>query len=828
MLELELEQAFSVAAVIIVLVPPLALGLWWHWRRRRRAEDAAEWAENRAAALEEALSTAPDGWFAWFHDRAAEEDAPEASLGTGSETCSRRLAVLLALYGGRDSTFEDVLAAFRPADADILRGAAAALRADGEGFEEVLTLHNDTLDGPSDPPVDDARGDVVGRRFIRVTGQRAVADNGRPLADLLWLRDVTAEEAALDSLAAEAATVAAERNRLRAALDALPLPVWLRDDTLRVVHANRAFHAIATGTNGNAADSGADDDGKDLELAEGMTAREMRALASAARAAGTDRSAAFHVVVGGSRRLLDVTEVPTAGDALGNTLITVGIAQDATPQEALRTTLEREVASHAKVLERLGTAIAIFGRDTRLRFYNTAFARLWRLDGEWLADQPTYGAVLEALRSRRLLPEVADYPAFKEVELGRFKTLLDSMEDLLHLPDGKTLRRVLSPHPLGGLMATYEDVTDRLALEASRNTLIAVQRQTLDHLHEAVAVFGPEGKLRLHNPAFARLWGLDDSTLAEEPGVADMITGLPDGFGDSPCWDAMRSQLAAPPQQRTVRSQRIERRDGAILDMVGVPLPDGGVLFTILDMSDTARVERALRERAEGLAAADHMKSAFMANVSYELRTPLTTVLGFAEILADEYYGPLNVRQKDYARGIAETAQALGGLIDDIADLVSIENGEMTLSREQVDVHGLLASVLALTREALRRKTLTLNFDCPPDIGSLAGDEKRLKQVLYHLLLNAITFTPEGGQIILAAQPDENGTIAFTVADTGVGMTESEQAAAFDRFTRSPRSAGPGLGLALVKSFVELHGGTIELVSVPGEGTTVIVRVPVS
>lgn len=832
MLELDPEQAFSIAAAIIVLVPPLALGLWWHWRRRRRAEDAAEWAEDRTIALEEALSTAPDGWFAWFHDR-VKEDAPEASLGTGSEICSRRLAVLLALYGGRDSTFEDILAAFRPADADILRGAAAALRTDGEGFEEVVTLHNDTLDGPNDPPSATAASAGGGRRFIRVTGQRAVADNGRPLADLLWLRDVTAEEAALESLAAEAATVAAERNRLRAALDALPLPVWLRDDTLRVIHANRAFHATATG---NTADTkgGADgrDDGRDLELAEGMTAREMRALASAARAAGTERSAAFHVVVGGSRRLLEVTEVPTAGEALGNTLITVGIAQDSTPQEALRTTLDREVASHAKVLERLGTAIAIFGRDTRLRFYNTAFARLWRLDSEWLDDQPTYGAVLEALRSRRLLPEVADYPAFKDVELGRFKTLLDSMEDLLHLPDGKTLRRVLSPHPLGGLMATYEDVTDRLALEASRNTLIAVQRQTLDHLHEAVAVFGPEGKLRLHNPAFARLWGLDDSTLAEEPGVADMITGLPEGFGDSPCWDAMRSQLAAPPQQRTVRSQRIERRDGAILDMVGVPLPDGGVLFTILDMSDTARVERALRERAEGLAAADHMKSAFMANVSYELRTPLTTVLGFAEILADEYYGPLNARQKEYARGIAETAQALGGLIDDIADLVSIENGEMTLSREQVDVHGLLASVLALTREATRRKNLTLNFDCPPNIGSLAADEKRLKQVLYHLLLNAITFTPDGGQIILAAQPEptsgQDGTIAFTVADTGVGMSEAEQSTAFDRFSRSPRSAGPGLGLALVKSFVALHGGTIELVSVPGEGTTVIVRVPTS
>ncbi|MGC2854861.1 ATP-binding protein [Novispirillum sp. DQ9] len=816
MFEMTLEEAFTVAAVVTVLVPPLALGLWWHARRRFMAEDAAATAEARAVALEEALATAPDGWFAWFHPAA--EDGAEPRGGPQGAVCSRRLAVLLSLFAGRDSTFDEVLAAFRPADADILRGAAAALRADGEGFEEVLTLHDDRVDADGEG----AGHDGVGERFIRVSGQRAVTDDGRPLADLLWMRDVTAEEAALHGLSAAAAAIAAERDRLRAAFDALPVPVWLRDGGLRVVHANRAFHAAAA----SSGDEGGDDGD---ELAEGVTAREMRTLASTARAAGTPRSAAFHVVVEGSRRLLEVTEAPAG--APGAERITVGLALDATRIEDLRTTLEREVKSHAKVLERLGTAIAIYGPDTRLRFHNTAFARLWRLDDDWLAEEPTYGAVLEALRSRRLLPEVADYPAFKEAELGRFKTLLDSTEDLLHLPDGKTLRRVLSPHPLGGLMATYEDVTDRLALEASRNTLIAVQRQTLDHLHEAVAVFGSDGRLRLHNPAFASLWGLSEDALAEEPTVGDLVARLPAAFRDAACWHAMRAHLAAPPQDRDVRSQRVERGDGAILEMVGVPLPDGGVLFTTLDMSDAARAERALRERAEGLAAADHMKSAFMANVSYELRTPLTTVLGFSEILADEYYGPLNPRQKEYARGIAETAQALAGLIDDIADLVSIEAGRMTLSRAPVDIHGLLASVLALTREALRRKTLTLNFDCPPDIGTLVADEKRLKQVLYHLLLNAIVFTPEGGQIILAAQPekgaDGGAMIAFTVADTGIGMSEAEQAVAFDRFARGPASTGRGLGLSLVKSFVDLHGGTVELVSVPGEGTTVIVRLPV-
>lgn len=803
MFDVNPQDTFS-AAALVVLLPPLVLGLWWQWRRRRVAERQLAVAEGRAEALQEALDTAPDAWFAWFRD------ATPADGGTPPEgVCSRRLAVLLALYGGRQSTFADVLEAFPPPDAEHLRTAAERLRAEGEGFEIILDHRSSG---------DERTAAQVPRR-IRATGIRALADDGRPLADVLWLRDVTAEEAELERLTQLVSTVDEERDRLRAALDALPMPVWLRNADLRLVHANRAYlRAVET--------DGEDAGGAAValrELAEGVTAREMRALASSARAAGEARSAAFHVVLRGSRRLVEITESPASAD--GPERFTVGVAQDATRLETLRTTLEREVASHAEVLERLGTAIAIFGPDTRLRFYNTAYARLWRLDADWLDQEPTYGAVLETLRMRRLLPEVADYPAFKETELGRFKTLLEPMEDLLHLPDGKTLRRVLAPHPLGGLLATYEDVTDRLALEASRNTLIAVQRQTLDHLHEAVAVFGADGRLRLYNPAFARFWGLEAAALEDAPTLAELVDRLPAAYRDSPCWETMRGQLTAPPQDRTVRGGRVERGDGAILDMVGVPLPDGGVLFTVLDMSDTARVERALRERAEALAAADHMKTAFMANVSYELRTPLTTVLGFAEILAEEYYGPLNTRQKEYARGIAETAQAVVALIDDIADLVNIEAGQIDLDRAAFDVHAMLASVLALTREAVRRKGLTLHFDCPPEIGRMVADERRIKQVLYHLLLNAIAFTPEGGQITLAVQP-EDGVMVFTVADTGVGMSESERAAAFERFRRGPRSSGAGLGLALVKSFVELHGGTVDIVSVPGEGTTVMVRLP--
>ncbi len=809
------------ALEFVVLVPPLLLALWWHARRRARAEAALAHHAARGQALEQALAVTPDGWFAWFEGAAARDeelpaDAPDGLSDGQSDLlsgglCSRRLAVLLGLYTGQASTLSDVLDGFLEDDAARLRDVVTALRADGDGFEVIAAHRPDGADSP---------------RRLRVTGIRAVADDGTPLADLVWMRDVTAEEQSVADLSRRADALVRDRDDLRAALDALPLPVWLRDEGLRIVHANRAFLDAA-----EAADV-AQLHAEDRELSSGVTAREMRALASTARASGTPRQAPFHVVLRGSRRLLDISEVPIL-DADGACRATIGTAQDTTRQEHLRATLEREASSHATVLERLGTAIAIYGPETRLRFYNTAFAKLWRLDQEWLDGEPTYGEVLEALRAKRLLPEVADYPAFKALELERFTSLLEPREDLLHLPDGKTLRRVVAPHPLGGLLATFEDVTDRLALEASRNEMVAVQRETIDHLHEAVAVFGPDGRLRLRNPSFQRLWGLEDDTLAGSPHLSEIVAALPAESTMDGTWDALHALLAAAPQDRAVRRGRMERGDGVTLETVGVPLPDGGVLFTFLDMSDTARVEKALRERAEALTAADRLKTQFMANVSYELRTPLTTILGFSEILADGYYGDLNPRQADYARGLAETARSLVALIDDISDLVSIEAGHLSLDRASFDVHSALASVLALTREAVRRKGLTLNFDCPPETGRMTADEKRIKQVLYHLLINAIKYTPEGGQIILAAQrhrsPEGRPEMLFTVADTGQGIPTEDQPDIFDRFSRPGRAAGgPGVGLALVRRFVDLHGGGVDLVSVPDEGTTVSVRIPIS
>jgi signal transduction histidine kinase len=250
------------------------------------------------------------------------------------------------------------------------------------------------------------------------------------------------------------------------------------------------------------------------------------------------------------------------------------------------------------------------------------------------------------------------------------------------------------------------------------------------------------------------------------------------------------------------------------------------MLLTWLDVTDSARVERALRERNEALAAADLLKSEFIANVSAAVRKPLTTVIGFSEMLSAEYFGPLNPRQRDYAEGIAEAGRGLQTLISDILDLAAIEAAQMRLELDTVDVHPLLSAVLGLVRERVREKKIALDFDCAQDIGWIVADERRVKQVMLNLVGNALKASPAGGRVTVRAER-RTDEIAFVVGDEGPGRPGDEIGlAGFGRRRSDTVPAGPGLALALVERFVDLHGGRVEIDFPEAGGTVVTVRLP--
>lgn len=687
---------------------------------------------------------------------------------------------------------------------------------DAAALEGVFTrLHNDGT--PFTLPVQNS----AGNRTLRLSGRRGQDGEGSVHFDILWLDDITQQVQQSAQQSAARAAAESDRERLQGALDTLPLPLWMRDNRTSLIWCNRAYARLLDTT---AATVIAEQRELPFKQAKKTALKPPgKILAQGALDALAPETTTAHIIAGGQRRLMAVTETPLPG-GLG----TLGAAQDITREEELETEQKRYTAANKELLEQLGTAIGIFDAQQKLEFYNSAFGQLWSLEDQYLNTSPKLGNLMERLRENRRLPEQADFRKYKQSWLGMFTGLITPHEDMLYLPSGRALRMLTVPHPMGGLMMTFEDVTSRLELESSYNTLIAVQKETLDNLTEGVAVYGGDGRLKLWNPAFARLWGLHPEDLQDQPHINRIVEKMKGKFAPDR-WEQNRSALIGHGLERRVREGRLECSDNLLVTYSTVPLPDGGVLVTHADVTDTARVENALREKNAALQTAERLKTDFLANVSYQLRTPLNAIMGFTEILSNEYFGPLNARQKEYTAGMYDAGEKLISLINNILDLSSIEAGHMELESGPVNVADMLQAVIDLTREWARKDKIELSLEIAGETGIVQADERRLKQVLVNLIRNALAFTPEGGRITLGAARTRQHLV-MTVTDTGQGIAEEDRDRIFKPFERAQSTPGggrgAGLGLTLVKNIIEMHKGTVTIDSAEGRGTTVTVTLP--
>jgi signal transduction histidine kinase len=485
------------------------------------------------------------------------------------------------------------------------------------------------------------------------------------------------------------------------------------------------------------------------------------------------------------------------------------------------------IEAHRRILDQLATGVAVFGGDRKLAFYNNAFRSLFELDAGFLDQTPPDSAVLERLRADRKLPEQQDFRQWKN-QLHEAYTAVEPKEHMWHLPDGRTLRVVTTPNPEGGITYLYDDVTERLDMHRRYDALIKVQSETLDHLAEAVAVFASDGKVRLHNPAFARMWKLAPEALDARPHIEAVTAWCQALHDDNAVWRSLRAAVTAI-EDRQPMAARIERRDGAMIDLTTMPLPDGATLVTFQDVSDTVNVERALIEKNDALEAADEIKIDFVHHVSYELRSPLTNIIGFAHFLGDPAFGSLTDKQREYLGYITVSTNALLAIINNILDLATIDAGAMSLNLSDVDIRASMDAAAEGVQDRLVKDNITLDIRAAADIGSFPADERRLRQILFNLLSNAVGFSPPNETVTLAAER-RAGAVVFSVTDRGLGIPPEFKDKVFDWFHTDSRGSdhrGTGLGLSLVRSFVDLHGGTITIDSVVGQHTTVTCTFPV-
>lgn len=654
-------------------------------------------------------------------------------------------------------------------------------------------------------------------RNLLVKGAPAGPDLGNAGAAILWLFDTTESQARIAVLEQEGALIHDALEALSGLIEAAPLPMWHRNEELRLSLVNSAYVRAVE------AQSAADVIEQQIELFETIDGLPPAEAARIARDKGEVLTRVVPATLDGERRVMQVVEVPMG--AVG----VAGYAIDKQDYESARTEQARTVASQRDMLDRLTAAVAQFGPDRSLIFWNRAFVSLFALHPEHLVDRPEFERVLDRMREGGRIPEHRDFPAWRSERRGWF-TAHDASEENWLLADGTHLRVFAQPMPDGGLLLVFEDRTEQVQLSSARDTLLRVRTATFDSLFEGIGVFAADGRLHLWNNRFRTIWGVEEDALALHPRIDDFMNSMSGRLQRPPQAGLVRELMRSCTVDRKQRNGRIVFADGRTFDFAAIPLPDGNALFTMLDVTDSRRIEHVLREQNEALAEADKVKTAFLANMSYDLRTPLTSIGGFAEMMKAGYAGELPDMAQDYVAAILESSAKLSGLIDTVLDLTQGEAGTLPIERAPVDLAAFIAACRDRWVAAAVAKNIELVVDIKPSTGRVMADEKRLAQALDKLMHNAVRAVPEKGRISLHA----DGTVAtarLIVSDNGPGMDAKTQARAFDRFSRMNEAErgdaqGLGLGLPLARQLVEAHGGTLSLISEPDEGTVFTMELP--
>lgn len=670
-------------------------------------------------------------------------------------------------------------------DAETISTDLSQLRNNGTAFNRVVNTRRNTL------------VEIDGR----TTGACAV----------LRIRDISGQRHELADLRDRHLRLSRENQSMRMLMDGLDQPAWLRDDSGNLAWVNRAFATAAGAENPDLAVAG------QLDIIPADLRQEM----ASAREAGEMFSGSAEI--GPGRRKLSITEASVRSGA-------AGLCLDEGASSGLKTALDREGAIRAEILDRIDTAVAVFDTSNRLTFCNRAYRDLWQFDSAWLIGKPDFEEVLEKLRAEERVPTPPDGMTWRDwvaslIDVAGGKVTTSEWD----MPNASmSLRLVTIPHRDGGSTHLFHNLTESLDLQTRIRAQTRVQRQTLDSLTEAIAVFGQNGKLKLSNPRFAQMWGLDRKTLKSGPHIDTIIAECRKVHEDAGDWLALKQNVCGFLDARAPISCTMERSDDITVALSTVPLADGATLAVFTDITAAKSAEKALRERNEALEQAAELRDNFVSNVSYHLRDPLQTIIGFAQLLSGTAMTPDPAQQQEYAGYILSSSTSLMTIVNDILDLASIQANVLELDISEIDISDVINTAADALKDRITDRGVDLDIDVAPRASHMEGDMRRIRQIVFSLIANAVAFSDENGRVSVDASA-EGEMIAIRVADEGQGIPARYRNRVFDSFEthdESARHRGPGLGLSLAKGFAEKHGGTIDLESEAGKGTVVTVRLP--
>ncbi|WP_432200630.1 PAS-domain containing protein [Erythrobacter sp. W53] len=634
-------------------------------------------------------------------------------------------------------------------------------------------------------------------------------------AALIWVFDFTESEEELAALRDETARAKQDFRALVGLIEAAPMPMWFRGDDWRLRLVNSAY-VDAVGA--ESPDSVVLDQ---IELVEEINGVSGAQVAQRASENNETIERIVTATVKGARRSLRVTDLPLGPEGIA------GYAVDIEEMEEQAREFRAFREAQRSMLDQLSIGVALFNADRRMTFANQPFQRVFALPPGIANERTGFEQMLVVARDQGRIPEVRDFPAWRR-ELGDWFTTDETQEQTWSLTDSTHLRIVAQPMPDGGLVMIAEDLTEQLALSATRDTLLRTRTATFDNLFEALAVFAPDGSLELWNRSFSSVWGLDDDVLSGHPQAEELLAAIETNLADPKAIAQVNTVIRAATLDRKKSQGSAELTDGRSLEYAGVPLPDGNGLLTVLDVTASREAEEALRERNRALEEADAVMTRFLANMSYEFRTPLTSIGGFAELLTSGAIGELPSQAKEYAEAISLSVAKLTEQVENVLDLSQSEAGLMPLSKEKFELLPFVTEMVRKRESAITDAGITLDLLGDPE-KKVEADPQQLRRALAHLLDNAIAATGRDGKIQIVLKKRKGGT-RIVITDNGKGMSPHELARALEGLRMSPDGKRierrQGLGIPLARQLIEAHDGTLEITSRKGAGTAATITLP--
>lgn len=479
--------------------------LFWQIHRNSRLQKKLQQETINSRFYEETLYAAKDGYFSesiykkkeYFH-------------------CSRRLATLLNLKNGEKSTSSEVFNIFIPQDKNKLSNLFDDLKTNGTAFETIAKTKTD-------------------KNFV-ITGMRINSSDSEINSNCLWFRDISKTTDFINHVTEEANNCRQELEDFRILIDNLPCPILMRDENLDVRILNRRYlHLLGLKDfkSLNKKNSVLHDLGNTTDLLE---------MAKNARSSNTPQKKQLNILSNGDLKKYELTETPYYNPATKQTRI-IGSLIDITEFDEAKRNYRFHLDSHLDILSALDTAFGIINNKHDFIFVNEAFLKMWNLSTDFLEKNPHYNTFLDKIREADILPEVPDFKVYKDEENKTFDELTEQREDFLYIPDGRTFRRIIAPHPDGTLLA-YEDITEHLATTRKLSDLTTIQQNILNNINDSVAIFSPTLKLTYYNNSFAELWHLEElGAQIPQISIRELLDKQQENLPEIEDWQSFREDM---------------------------------------------------------------------------------------------------------------------------------------------------------------------------------------------------------------------------------------------------------------------------------------------